>query len=134
LNAQTREADRMLRRLVGAAVEIRTELAAAMLPVRMGPGQFEQVLVNLAVNARDAMPEGGTITVATRAVEVDAAFAAERPHMEPGPHVEVRVSDTGTGMPRETLDRAFEPFFTTKAPGSGTGLGLAVCYGIVRQA
>jgi PAS domain S-box-containing protein len=134
LNAQTREADRMLRRLVGASVEIRTELAPGLRAVRMGPGQFEQVLVNLAVNARDAMPGGGTITIATRAVDVDAELAAERPHLDAGPHVEVRVSDTGSGMPQETLDRVFEPFFTTKAPGAGTGLGLAVCYGIIRQA
>lgn len=134
LNAQTREAERMLRRLVGATVEIRTELASGLRAVRMGPGQFEQVLVNMAVNARDAMPDGGTITIRTRTVDVDAAFAAERPHLDAGPHIEVHVSDTGTGMPQETLDRAFEPFFTTKAPGAGTGLGLAVCYGIIRQA
>lgn len=127
VNGLTRDADRMLRRLVGATVEIRTELTDGLPPVRMGQGQLEQVLVNLVVNARDAMLSGGTITIRTRAVTVEAPTAT-------GQTVELAVQDTGAGMTRETLERVFEPFFTTKALGEGTGLGLAVCYGIVRQA
>jgi PAS domain S-box-containing protein len=134
LNAVTRDADRMLRRLVGPTVEIRTLLAPGVLPVRIGPGQFEQVLVNLAVNARDAMPEGGTITITSRSVHIGPEYVTERPGIEPGDFVEVTVRDTGSGMPQATLDRVFEPFFTTKSLGEGTGLGLAVCYGIIRQA
>ena len=134
LNGATRDADRMLRRLLGAAVEVRTDLASTLEPVRLGPGQFEQVLVNLAVNARDAMPGGGTITIATCNVTLGATELANIPGLTPGRFVELAVTDTGVGMPKETLDRVFEPFFTTKSLGEGTGLGLAVCYGIVRQA
>ncbi|HET8770981.1 MAG TPA: ATP-binding protein [Gemmatimonadaceae bacterium] len=134
VNALTREADRMLRRLIGASIELRTQLADDLRPVRIGPGQFEQVVMNLVVNARDAMPDGGMITIQTRNVTLDGSYAADHPDVSPGEFVELSVTDTGAGMDRRTLDRVFEPFYTTKALGEGTGLGLAVCYGIVRQA
>ena len=134
LNIVTHDADRMLRRLIGANIEMRTRLDPALRPVRIAPSQLEQVMVNLVVNARDAMPEGGRITIETRNVTLDAAFAADHPEVVPGEFVELVVSDTGSGMDRATQERVFEPFFTTKQVGKGTGLGLAVCYGIVRQA
>ena len=134
VNALTRDADRMLRRLLGASVEIHTQLAPTVRPVRLGAGQFEQVLMNLAVNARDAMPDGGMITIRSRDLHLGAAEVEGRPGLAAGDYVELTVTDTGAGMPRETLERVFEPFFTTKGLGEGTGLGLAVCYGIVRQA
>jgi CheY-like chemotaxis protein len=98
------------------------------------PGQLEQVLVNLAVNARDAMPSGGKLTIDTAAVDVDSHDAAARGGLDPGRYLRLRVSDTGTGMPPEVVDRAFDPFFTTKPSGEGTGLGLATVYGIITQA
>jgi signal transduction histidine kinase len=126
--------EQLLRRTLGEQVELQSSLAADLRPVLIDPGQLEQILVNLAVNARDAMPEGGTLRIDTANMDIDDDYAASRPELAPGPHVRLRVSDTGTGMPSETVQRAFDPFFTTKPPGQGTGLGLATVYGIVQQA
>jgi CheY-like chemotaxis protein len=125
--------DRMLRRLIGEDVALVTDLAAELWSVRADPGPREQVLVNLAVNARDAMPNGGTLTIATRNVRVAAGHAPHHPQLSPGDYVLLSVTDTGHGIAAADLPYVFEPFFTTKAAGVGTGLGLATCYGIVHQ-
>ena len=127
--------ERMLSRLVGPAVQLRVRLAEGLWPVRADAAQLEQVIVNLVVNARDAMPSGGTLTIRTenRRLE-DGAQGDLFPRPVPaGEYVEITVRDTGTGMDAATLAHAFEPFFTTKPVGQGTGLGLAMCYGIIRQ-
>jgi signal transduction histidine kinase/CheY-like chemotaxis protein len=126
--------EQLLRRTLGEHIELHSTLAADLRPVLIDPGQLEQILVNLAVNARDAMPAGGELRIDTANMDIDEEYAASRPGLAPGPHVRLRVSDTGVGMPPETLQRAFDPFFTTKPPGQGTGLGLATVYGIVKQA
>jgi PAS domain S-box-containing protein len=123
----------MLRRSIGEHITLTIACADACPPVLADPGQLEQILVNLAVNARDAMPTGGSLTVQTDVVTVDADYVT-RESVTPGTYARLRVSDTGTGMPRAVIDRIFEPFFTTKAPGQGTGLGLAMVYGIVTGA
>jgi two-component system, cell cycle sensor histidine kinase and response regulator CckA len=133
LNESVQESSRMWTRLLGEDVHLVTDTAADLGRVRADPGQVDQVLMNLAVNARDAMPHGGTVTVTTRNVDVGAATEALRPHAAPGRYVRVTVADTGTGMDEATRHRLFEPFFTTKGPGKGTGLGLATVYGIVSQ-
>jgi two-component system, cell cycle sensor histidine kinase and response regulator CckA len=124
--------DRLLRRTLGDDIELRTRLCDGEWAVEVDPGQMEQVLLNLAVNARDAMPRGGRLTIETRNVPAEEA-AALAPPLGPRASVELRLSDTGEGMTPETLARIFEPFFTTKPVGVGTGLGLATCYGIVQQ-
>jgi two-component system, cell cycle sensor histidine kinase and response regulator CckA len=124
----------MLRRTLGEHVELTTALAADLWPIFADPGQLEQVLVNLAVNARDAMPGGGSLTIDTANIDVDDDYAASRHGLKTGRHARLRVSDTGAGMPKDVLDRVFEPFFTTKPKGEGTGLGLATVYGIITQA
>jgi two-component system, cell cycle sensor histidine kinase and response regulator CckA len=134
LNQVIGDVEQMLRRLLGEHVLLSTRLAAAVPAVKADPGQLEQVLVNLAVNARDAMPGGGTLVIDTAPVTVDDDYAAHHTGIEPGRHVRIRVSDTGEGMPADVIDRAFEPFYTTKPSGEGTGLGLATVYGIVTQA
>ena len=123
----------MLRRLLEANIQVMPALAAASWPVCADPSALEQVLMNLVVNARDAMPQGGRLTIETANVELDEEFALAHPGATPGPHVMLAVSDTGTGMDKDTVTRIFEPFFTTKPPGAGTGLGLWNVYGIVRQ-
>ena len=134
VNGIVRNIEQLLRRTLGEHVELHSSLAAGLHPVLIDPGQVEQILVNLAVNARDAMPDGGALRIDTANIDVDAAYAAPRPALSTGPHVRLRVSDTGVGMSSETLQRAFDPFFTTKPAGQGTGLGLATVYGIIQQA
>jgi CheY-like chemotaxis protein len=133
LNAVVGDMARLLRRLIGEDVELATAAGADLWLVEADPGCLEQVIVNLAVNARDAMPTGGRLTVETRNVVLDEEYVRARPGARTGPHVLLSVSDTGCGMTEEVKARAFEPFFTTKQPGKGTGLGLATVYGIVKQ-
>jgi two-component system, cell cycle sensor histidine kinase and response regulator CckA len=133
LNAVTTGFQTLLRRVIGEDVELVLELASTPLLIKADAGQLEQVLMNLAVNARDAMPDGGTLTIETTGVELDDAYAETRPDVKSGTYAMICVSDTGFGMDRETLDRIFEPFFTTKDKDKGTGLGLATSYGIIKQ-
>jgi PAS domain S-box-containing protein len=134
LNQVIARVEQLLIRTLGEHVELKTELAPGLCAVLADPGQIEQVLVNLAVNARDAMPAGGTLMVETSTADIDASHAASRVGLPPGQYACIKIGDTGTGMPREVIDRAFEPFFSTKPKGEGTGLGLATVYGIVTQA
>ena len=134
LNEVIGDVEQLLRRTLGEHIDLVINLASGLYPVKADAGQLEQVLVNLAVNARDAMPGGGSLTIDLSNADVDAAYAGARPHLEPGRYARLRVSDTGTGMDRDTVARAFEPFYTTKPAGHGTGLGLATVYGIVTQA
>ena len=133
LNALVQDSATLFRRLLGEDVDLVLVTDAEHDRVTADPTQLEQVLMNLAVNARDAMPRGGRLTIGTASVELDEAFAHQHPGARPGPHLALSVSDTGVGMSDEVQARIFEPFFTTKEPGRGTGLGLSTVYGIVRQ-
>ncbi len=133
LNEVLRNLNGMLRRLIAADVEIVLELAEDSGVIQADPVQIEQVILNLAVNARDAMPDGGKLLIETSRVLVDREFAAGHVGLQPGSHIMLSVSDTGTGMSPEVRARIFEPFFSTKETGKGTGLGLATVYGIVKQ-
>ena len=132
LNELVTDFQRLVGRLIGEDVQLATEFRADPGLVRVDPGQMEQVLMNLVVNARDAMPRGGTLTIATRDVFLDDDYARRHEEVRPGRYVLLTVADTGNGMDRATLARLFEPFFTTKPVGKGTGLGLAMVYGILK--
>jgi PAS domain S-box-containing protein len=133
LNRLVYGALRILERLIGEDIELSFAPGAERCAVRVDPNGIEQVLINLAVNARDAMPNGGALRIATEALELDAAFCAEQLDAHEGAHALLTVSDTGSGMSEPVLSHLFEPFFTTKGPGRGTGLGLSIIYGIVQQ-
>jgi two-component system, cell cycle sensor histidine kinase and response regulator CckA len=133
LNTVLTDVVRMLDRLIPNHIEVRTAQAAVLGRIKADPGQIEQMILNLAVNARDAMPHGGRLTLETKNVEVDEAYARAYEGVPIGQYVMLAVSDTGVGMDSQTQARIFEPFFTTKEPGKGTGLGLATVYGVVKQ-
>jgi len=133
LNDVVNSAVSMLHRVIQEDIGLEIRQASGLGLVRGDPGQFEQVVMNLAINARDAMPDGGTLTIETANVDLDAGYAATRPEIEPGRYVMLVVGDTGMGMDDEVKSHIFEPFFTTKEVGKGTGLGLAVVYGIAKQ-
>lgn len=134
VNAAVAETHAILARTIGEHIELVVRPAPVPLTVRVDAGQLQQILVNLAVNARDAMPDGGTLSIAAAAVDLGEKRANLRPAVKAGRYLELLVSDTGTGMPPETVARIFEPFFTTKPKGHGTGLGLATVYGIIAAA
>jgi len=133
LNALIREMEKMLQRIVGENMQIASVLAKDLGRINADPGQIEQVLLNLVVNARDAMPKGGKITIEAANVELSEDYAKTHPDARPGPHVMLAVSDTGAGMTPAVFARLFEPFFTTKEQGKGTGLGLSTVFGIIKQ-
>ena len=133
LNEIVLGADKMIRRLLGEDVELVTLLGNGLKPIRTDPAQIEQVLMNLAVNARDAMPNGGKLTIETSEVAVNENMASAYPGLVPSRYILLKMQDSGCGIPPEVKSHLFEPFFTTKGPGKGTGLGLATIYGIVKQ-
>jgi two-component system cell cycle sensor histidine kinase/response regulator CckA len=134
VRSEVASAERLLRRTIGANIALDVRLSQRLPSVRLDAGQLEQILMNLAVNARDAMPAGGRLSIAIDTVELDLSAAASMPGIHPGPYVRIVANDSGTGMTAEVVGRAFEPFFSTKPKGRGTGLGLSTVYGIVTRA
>jgi len=133
MNDIVRELDKMLKRVIGEDIDLETIAAPDLWRVNADPGQIEQVIINLAINARDAMPGGGKLVIETQNVELDEEYTGKHPEVKPGPHVMLAISDNGCGMKEELKSQIFEPFFTTKEKGKGTGLGLSTVYGIVKQ-
>jgi signal transduction histidine kinase/ActR/RegA family two-component response regulator len=133
LHGLLHEMDHILKRLLGEDIELHVEAAPNLGKVRVDPGQLEQVIINLAVNSRDAMPKGGKLIIELRNADIDPQFVARHLAVEPGPYVLLAVTDTGIGIPPDVQQHLFEPFFTTKEKGRGTGLGLSTSYGIVKQ-
>lgn len=133
LNHELRQVSRLLERTIPKMIKIDLRLGEDLKPVKADPGQVQQIVMNLSLNARDAMPDGGELVIETRNVHLDREFCGAHDGVEPGEYVMLAVSDDGFGMIRETVERIFEPFFTTKASGQGTGLGLSIVYGIVRS-
>lgn len=133
LNATIGPFAKLLRRIIGEDITLRFKAAADLSTVFADPGQMEQVLMNLAANARDAMPGGGELIIETHNVTIDEIYRLTHPYIQPGKYVQISVTDTGSGMDADTQRRSFEPFFTTKEVGKGTGLGLALAYGIIKQ-
>jgi CheY-like chemotaxis protein len=133
LNALVADLMKLIGKVVGEHIEVKTSLGKDVPTIHADRGQVEQVVMNLCLNARDAMPEGGRLEVETRYVDLEEEYARRNPYMRTGRYALLTVSDTGTGMDEKTRERVFEPFFTTKGPDKGTGLGLAMVYGIVKQ-
>jgi two-component system cell cycle sensor histidine kinase/response regulator CckA len=133
LNELVMQIEKMLRRLIGEDIDLVTIPAAPQDAVEADPGRLEQVLMNLVVNARDAMPNGGKLTIETGSIQLGEVYSAKQLGVAPGPYITLSITDTGIGMDEATQSHMFEPFFTTKNPGRGTGLGLATAYGIIRQ-
>ncbi|MCF8117046.1 MAG: response regulator [Desulfarculaceae bacterium] len=133
LNQVVLDAEGLLRQTFPPAITLKLDLAGELPLVQANPNQVEQVLVNLALNARDAMPDGGDLIIATRLALLDAEFASAHPWARPGPYLELRVADDGPGIPPGDQERIFEPFYTTKEPGRGTGLGLSVAYSMINN-
>ena len=133
LNEIVENMNRMLKRMIGEDIQFLTILTPGLWPVKVDPGQIEQVIMNLAVNARDAMPEGGRLTIETSNMNLDEEYARRHISVKPGPYVMMAVTDMGCGMDAVTRSHLFEPFFTTKEKGKGTGLGLSTVYGIIKQ-
>jgi CheY-like chemotaxis protein len=125
--------EKLLKRLIGEDIELKTQLSKTALPVFADPGQIEQALINLAANARDAMPQGGSLLVQTEMLNGDADLSGKFAHFKPGQYAQISVADTGTGMSQDTAEIIFEPFFTTKEEGKGTGLGLSIVHGVITQ-
>jgi len=133
LNSVVWETHKLLRRLIPVTIDLIPKLQGNLGKVRADPAQVQQILINLVLNARDSMPEGGKIVIETAEIELDEEYASRQLEVQPGQYVMISVADTGIGMDKETLAHIFEPFFTTKVDGKGTGLGLSTTYGIVKQ-
>ena len=133
LNDLINKMETMLRHLIGESVELETMCAEDLWLVRVDPRHIEQALVNLALNAKDAMPEGGRLTIETANTILDEAYSGQFSELTPGEYISLSITDTGIGMTEEVRTHAIEPFYTTKRPGEGAGLGLSTCYGIVTQ-